>query len=149
MIYGIELLLESLRDRAEFKRPGSNRVTWNDMYQIISLKYNQYQPHGAEFKDADAIAKHFYRVRKEGHNFTIKDYWKYFSPVLNNNECHFDTSLLVIPSLQVLDIVVRQLISEGIAEDFIIDEINRYSVFVKFVDKKLRKFIAGEECYPA
>lgn len=92
--------------------------------------------------DPESIRKNILRMRKGGQPLTIKSFESNVAAlyVAKEDFNKFDSTRMIIPFIQLFDNIQKKYVKEGISQEYIVEQFERYSDYFDLVSRRYNNF---------
>ena len=135
------MFLIELKNKWAKSKYSKTTISWSQLYRDIARAKKPQTLENHVDADIDFIKTKFSRWRSGESKLTI-DSFKQNIAVLNTpyDSKYFDTSLLVILFVNVFDTLQKELISEKIDREFIVEQFERYPAYKNIVASRYKLY---------
>lgn len=134
--YSVDILLYSVKSRWGKNKYAKDKISWSLLYKDIAnaIAKKKLEP------DPESIKKQFLRWRSGKLLLTIKSFKEKIA-ILYGASDESDSALMIIPFIQLFDRIQREFIKEGVPQEYIVQQFEKYPLYVDLVSSRYKQFL--------
>lgn len=136
--HSVEIFLDNVKNRWSKEKYFKDKISWAKLSRDVAkaIADKNLEP------ISESIRKDFSRWRKGDLRLTIKSFKEKVAVLYGANDDfdELDSALIIIPFIQLFDSIQRELLKEGVPQEYIVKQFERYPIYLDLVSRRYKEF---------